>query len=42
MSKDEVADYFGFGGECKTRSISRYENNSRVPHNGKLEEIAKL
>ena len=42
MSKDEVADYFGFGGESKTRSISRYENNSRVPHNGKLEEFAKL
>ena len=42
MSKDEVADYFGFGGEDKTRSISRYENNSRTPHNGKLEEFAKL
>lgn len=42
MSKDEVTDYFGFGGESKTKSISRYENNSRVPHNGKLEEFAKL
>ena len=42
MSKDEVADYFGFGGEDKSRSISRYENNSRTPHSGKLEEFAKL
>lgn len=42
MSKDEVADYFGFRGEDKTRSISGYENNSRTPHNGKLEEFAKL
>ena len=42
MTKDEVADYFGFGGEDKSRSISRYENNSRTPHSGKLEEFAKL
>ena len=42
MSKDEVAVHFGFGGECKTRSISRYENNSRTPHSEKLEEFAKL
>ena len=42
MSKDDVADYFDLGGERKERTISRYENNSRVPSNKRLEELAKL
>ena len=42
MSKDDVADYFDLGGERKERTISRYENNSRVPSNEKLKELAKL
>ena len=42
MSKDDVADYFGLGGERKERTISRYENNSRVPNNERLKELAKL
>ena len=42
MSKDDVADYFELGGERKERTISRYENNSRVPSNERLNELAKL
>ena len=42
MSKDDVADYFELGGERKERTISRYENNSRVPSNERLKELAKL
>ena len=42
MSKDAVADYFELGGERKERTISRYENNSRVPSNERLKELAKL
>lgn len=41
MSKDDVADYFELGGERKERTISRYENNSRVPSNKRLKELAK-
>ena len=41
MSKDDVADYFELGGERKERTISRYENNSRVPSNERLKELAK-
>ena len=39
MSKDDVADYFELGGERKERTISRYENNSRVPSNERLKEL---
>lgn len=42
MSEDDVAEYFGFEGERKERTISRYENNSRVPSNEWLKELAKL
>ena len=42
MSKDDVADYFELGGERKERTISRYENNSRVPSNERLKELSKL
>lgn len=42
MSKDDVADYFDLGGERKERTISRYENNSRVPSSERLKELAKL
>lgn len=42
MSKDDVADYFEFGDDRKERTISRYENNSRVPSKERLIELAKL
>lgn len=42
MSKDDVADYFELGSERKERTISRYENNSRVPSSERLKELAKL
>ena len=42
LSKNDVADYFELGGERKERTISRYENNSRVPNNERLKELAKL
>lgn len=42
MSKDDAADYFDLGGERKERTISRYENNSRVPNKKRLIELADL
>ena len=42
MPKEDVANYFELGGERKERTISRYENNSRVPSNERLKELAKL
>ena len=39
MSKDDVDDYFNLGGKRKERTISRYENNSRVPSNERLKEF---
>ena len=42
LFKEDVADYFEFGGERKERTISRYENNSRVPSKERLEELAEL
>ena len=42
LFKEDVADYFEFGGERKERTISRYENNSRVPGKERLEELAEL
>lgn len=42
MSQDEVADYFGFGGERPGRNICRYEKNDRKPEKGRLQEFAKL
>ena len=42
MSKNDVADYFDLSGERKERTISRYENNSRVPSSERLKDLAKL
>lgn len=42
LKKDDVADYFDLGGERKERTISRYENNSRVPNKERLIELANL
>ena len=42
MFKDDVAYYFNLGGERYERTISRYENNSWVPSNERLNELAKL
>lgn len=42
LKKDDVADYFELGGERKERTISRYENNSRVPNKERLIELANL
>ena len=42
MFKYDVANYFDLGGVRKERTISKYENNSRVPSNERLKELAKL
>ena len=42
LEKDYVADYFELGGERKERTISRYENNSRLPNKERLIELANL
>lgn len=42
MSKEVVAEYFDLGGDRPERTISRYENNSRIPSKERLEELANL
>ena len=42
MSLDDVAEYLELEGENKRRTISRYENNKRVPSEERLKKIRKL
>lgn len=42
MDMDDVADYFGFGGNDPHKTFNSYENNYRHPSEGRLKEIAEL
>ena len=42
MTQDEVSDKLGLTGECKRRSIARYERGDRVPKEKRLREIANI
>ena len=42
MSQDEVSDKLGLTGECKRRSMARYERGDRVPKKERLQEIANI
>lgn len=42
MDMDDVADYFGFGGNDPHKTFNSYENNYRHPSKGRLKEIAEL
>lgn len=42
MTQDEVSDKLGLNGECKRRTMTRYEKGNRNPKKDRLIEIAKI
>lgn len=42
MTQDNVSDKLGLTGECKRRSMARYERDDRVPKEERLQEIANI
>ena len=42
MSQDEVSDILGLTGECKRRTMTRYEKGDRNPKLKRLEEISSI
>lgn len=42
MDMDDVADYFGFGGNDPHKTFNSYENNYRHPSKERLKDIAEL
>ena len=42
MTQDNVSDKLGLTGECKRRSMARYERGDRIPKKERLQEIANI
>ena len=42
MTQENVSDKLGLTGECKRRSMARYERGDRVPKEERLQEIANI
>ena len=42
LSQDYVSDYLGLTGECKRRSMTRYEKGDRNPKDERVKKIAGL
>ena len=42
MTQDNVSDKLGLTGECKRRSMARYERGDRIPKEERLQEIANI
>ena len=42
MTQDDVSDKLGLTGECKRRTMTRYEKGNRNPKDGRTSEIAKI
>lgn len=42
MTQDDVSDRLGLTGECKRRTMTRYEKGNRNPKNERTLEIAKI
>lgn len=42
MTPDEVSEKLGLTGECKRRSMTRYERGDRIPKEDRLLEIANI
>ena len=42
MSQNEVSDRLGISGECKRRTMTRYERGNRSPSYKRLKEIADI
>ena len=41
-SQDEISDVLGITGECKRRTITRYETNERIPKNDRKRILANI
>ena len=42
MSQDEVSDKLGLTGECKRRTMTRYERGDRNPKQYRLKELSNI
>jgi len=42
MTQDEVSDKLGLTGECKRRTMTRYEKGERNPKNDRTYELSKI
>lgn len=42
MTQDEVSDKLGLTGECKRRTMTRYEKGDRNPKDDRILEISKI
>lgn len=42
MTQDNVSDRLGLSGECKRRTMTRYEKGNRNPKEDRTKEIAKI
>ena len=42
MTQDDVSDLLGLTGECKRRTMTRYEKGNRNPKEERLKEISKI
>ena len=42
MNQDEVSDKLGLTGECKRRTMTRYERGDRKPKSYRVEELSKI
>jgi len=42
MTQDEVSDKLGITGECKRRTMTRYERDQRKPSSKRLNELSKI
>ena len=42
MTQDEVSEKLGLTGECKRRTMTRYEKGNRNPKDDRTSEIAKI
>ena len=42
MSQDDVSEKLGLSGECKRRTMTRYEKGNRNPKEERTKEIAKI
>lgn len=42
LTQDDVSDMLHLTGECKRRTVARYETNIRSPKEERLKEISKI
>ena len=42
LTQDNVSDKLGLTGECKRRTMTRYERDQRKPSNKRLNELSKI